>query len=233
MALKVVLVGAAVHPHLHLGLHHPDDGEGGLVDLHRLAHHLHGAEEVLRQLVAQEDDAPLLLEVALVQEASPGLRKLVADLAEVGLHAADARVDRLRSHGEAAAAGVFGAHQLDLGHSGAQQGRVVVAEVHWPAGGQAFPGLLRGAGPEHGNALPHAPRVLVERALQALAEGEQQDDRERAPGDGQDGQDHALALPGGVVGEEPQDQAELGAEVLHASFKAWTGSSSDARRAGK
>ncbi len=51
--------------------------------------------------------------------------------------------------------------------------------------------------------------------------------------DGQDGQDHALALPGGVVGEEPQDQAELGAEVLHASFKAWTGSSSDARRAGK
>ena len=56
------------------------------------------AEEILGQLVAEEDHPPLLLEVAVVQEAAAGLRKLVADLAEVGLHPADARVDGLRPH---------------------------------------------------------------------------------------------------------------------------------------
>ena len=56
------------------------------------------------------------------------------------------------------------------------------------------------------------PRVLlVEGALHALAEGEQQHDRERAPGDGQHGERDALAVVGGVGPEEPPDQRDLGA----------------------
>src|SRR4030095_3651474 len=90
--------------------------------------------------------------------------------------------------------------------------------------------------PDHRDALAHAPRALVEGALHPFAEGEQENDGQGPPGDGQDGQHDPLALVARVALEEAQGHGHFGAEVaqgLHASLRATTGSRREARRAGK
>ena len=89
--------------------------------------------------------------------------------------------------------------------------------------------------PGHTTAMPSPiPREPGgEGALQALAEGEEEDDRQRAPGDGEDGEDDPLRLVAEVGAEEAPDESELGDREPHESLSATTGSRSDARRAGK
>jgi hypothetical protein len=73
----------------------------------------------------------------------------------------------------------------------------------------------------------------VEGSLHPLPEREEEDDREGSPADREDREGDPLPLSRGVVAEELEDEAELGDEGAHYSFRAWTGSRRDARRAGK
>ena len=57
----VLGVRASVGRGLALALHDADDGERRVVDQERLADRILRAEDVLRDLVAEEDDAALLL----------------------------------------------------------------------------------------------------------------------------------------------------------------------------
>ena len=88
-------VGAAVHPHLRLVLHHADDEVGRVVDEQRLADRLLVAEEVLGDLVAEEDHAAALLLVFGSEEASARLRVVLARFAVDPVRADDAEVHRL------------------------------------------------------------------------------------------------------------------------------------------
>ena len=185
------------------------------------------------QLLPQEDDASLLGHVARVHESAPGLRVDVPHLSELGLDTAQPRVDGLRSHGDGHELRVFDRQQRDFGDARAQERGVLLLERDGPAGGQAHPGSRRGPRPHDGDALAHPPRPLGERSLEALAEGEEEDDREGAPGDGEDGEDDPLRLVAEVGAEEAPDQGELGDREPHESLSATTGSRSDARRAGK
>ena len=97
------------------------------------------------------------------------------------------------------------------------------------------PMKARVVAPGHTTAMPSPiPRDPLEKArFEALAEGEEEDDRERAPGDGEDGEDDPLRLVAEVGAEEAPDESELGDREPHESLSATTGSRSDARRAGK
>src|SRR6266511_388955 len=229
----LVLVGAAVHSHHDLCLHHAHHEERGLVDQDGLARHVLAPEEVPGQLLAQEDDPALLPQVQLVQEAPARLRDQVPQLAELRVHAAHAGVHGLGSRGEADPTAVLAGEGLDLGDARAQQDHVLVRELDGPAGGETHERLRGGSRSNHSDTLPHAPGALVERALHALAEGEQQHDGERPPRDGQYGQGDALPLMGDVVLEQLPDEGDLGLGEHQASFRATTGSSMEARRAGK
>src|SRR6266542_735512 len=95
---------------------------------------------------------------------------------------------------------------------------------------QALPDLGRLSRPVDGEVLAHRALVGGELALQALAEGEQQQDRHGPPGDGSDRQRRALLLEARRSREEVEDDRQV--SLAH-SFIATTGSRREASRAGK
>lgn len=87
-----------------------------------------------------------------------------------------------------------------------------------------------GVRPDHDDPLAETLRALGEGALHPLAEGEEEHDRQRPPGNRGDGHRHPLALDLGAAAEETEDQADAQhGYILNAS----TGRSEAAVRAGK
>ena len=157
----------------------------------------------------------------------------VPHLPELRLHATEPRVDAPRAHGDRHEPGVLDGEHLDLGDAGAQEGGILLLDRDRPPRREPHVGPGRRPRPDDGDALPHPSRALGKGELQPLAEGEEEDDRQGPPGDGEDGEDDPLGLVAEVGPEEAPDEGELGGGESHESLSATTGSRSDARRAGK
>src|SRR5262249_5847581 len=150
--------------------------------------------------------------VPRVEEAPARLRVMLAWLAVLPVHARELPVDGLAAvrHGDAAGAHLAPDH-VALGNALAEHRDVVDPRLDGPALGQALPDRRRLARPEDRDVLTHGLLVAGELALQALAEGEQQQDRHRAPRDRRDRERRALLLEARRAEEEMRDDGNVSA----------------------
>ncbi len=198
--------GSAVDAHLRLVLHHADDRERRVVHEERLPDGILLAEDVLRHLVAEEEHAALLRLVRLREEAPARLRIVLARLAVDRVRAEDAAVHGLAPVRDGRAP----RHALaddgrELRHPVGHERHVVRREADRAAGRHPLPGLRRLVRPHDGEVLARGPPVSVHLPLQALAEREEEEDRDRAPGDRGDRQGRALLREPRRLREEGQD----------------------------
>ena len=212
-------VRPAVGRGLAFALHDADDREGRVVDEDRLAERLFRAEDVLGHLVAEEDHAALLALIVRVQEAASRLREVLAGVAVVRDRADDPPVDGLLPVGDRGSPrGQLGPDRIELGHAVAGEVHVLDARLDVVPRRQPLVGLRRLAGPQDREVVAHGLLVGGHLPLQALAEGEQQEDRDGAPGQRRDRQRGPLLLQPRGQQEELQDERE---GLLH-SFIATT-----------
>ena len=220
-------VGAVVHRVLELLLQDADDREGDAVDDDLPADGVGRPEQVQGHLPADEGDLAAFGHVVGVEKAAADLRDLGPERGKLRRRAVDGAVDLLAAGRDLEKVVALGHDPADLRDPLLEIGDVLGEESDPPPLGQPFEGQRGLAAVDHDQGVAQAAEADLELGGDAPPESHQQEDRERAPEQGEG--DQGGLLPAlAVLAPEEAGQGRIHAYFLKASM----GSVEAAARAG-
>jgi hypothetical protein len=173
---------------LFLLLEDADDQERRAAEENRLSDRRGLAEDLLRDLVAQEEGPPLALHVERVDEAAALLGDQVAHGAERRVDAGDVHGQRLDAVVELQGVAVLARNGDDAGGLPADRVDVLLAQADAPPTPEPFEGDGGQAGPRDRDPIPQARGVLDDLLVEPLPEGSEQRHGDGAPDNPEDRQ---------------------------------------------
>ena len=203
----VLVALAVVVGVLELLPHHPDDGEGDLVDEDRLSDDVEPVKEVLGQDVADHADALPPGHVLGIDEPAR-FGDGVAHPLESGIDPADRVPELLPAVADQTAADELGADDLDPGDLVGDRFDHLRGDADGLAFEESLPGERRPGREHEDDPLPHAVEPLGLGLPDRIAESEEEDDGERPPDDAGKGQGRPERLPDEVPDEVPEENAD-------------------------
>ncbi len=197
-----ILVAAVIGGILCLLDHDADDDERNFADGDDFPDCLALTEELAFHFITEDDDAPPLLQVEIVDEPPARFRDDIAHLTINRINAGDGRVDDVLADAKwRIARAVLRTDVVDVADLFFQQPRIILDQRNGPSDAEAFVRLCGLRGKHDGDALADPVHVDGKLLLESHAECEQHDDRHCSPYDAEDRKKGSQFL-GAEVAEE-------------------------------